>query len=158
MDSYGGYSIKMDVIFHDKKGGIINMLDSLIFTGAISLAIVGIINTIIILEVLGRRGGAPEILKSAHRWLGRLFMAMFTAFFIYMVPRIAFFENIPVNFLIHGFLGMTVFILLIIKFCVVRRYKGYMTALPSIGVYIMLGSVLIVMSSAGVEIFKHLSR
>jgi len=134
------------------------MLGSLILAGAISLAIVGIINTIVIVEVLGRRCRAPEILKSAHRWLGRLFMAIFIAFFIYMLPRIAFFENTPVNFLIHGFLGMTVFILLIIKFCVVRRYKGYMSALPLIGVYIMLGSVLIVMSSAGVEIVKHLSR
>ncbi|MGA8831472.1 MAG: DUF6529 family protein [Desulfomonilaceae bacterium] len=133
------------------------MPESLILAGAIILAVLGIVNTLLIVEILGRRGG-PQIFKTAHRWLGRLFMILFSAFFVYMIPRIAFFENIPVNFLIHGFLGMAVFVFLIIKLCVVLRYKGYMTALPLMGLYIMLGTILIVMSSAGLELFKHLSH
>jgi hypothetical protein len=133
------------------------MPESLILAGAIILAALGIVNTVVIAEILGRRGG-PDIFKLAHRWLGRIFMVLFSAFFVYMIQRVAFFENTPVNFLIHGFLGMAVFIALIIKLCVVRRYKGYMTALPLIGVYIMLGTILIVMSSAGLELFKHFSR
>lgn len=133
------------------------MPESLILAGAIILAALGIVNTVVIAEILGRRGG-PDIFKLAHRWLGRIFMVLFSAFFVYMIPRVAFFENTPVNFLIHGFLGMAVFITLIIKLCVVRRYKGYMMALPLIGVYIMLGTILIVISSAGLELFKHLSR
>jgi len=138
-------------------GDSANIAESLILAGAIILAVLGIVNTLLIVEILGHRGG-PEILKSAHRWLGRLFMILFSAFFVYMIPRIAFFENTPVNFLIHGFLGMAVFVFLIIKLCVVRRYKGYMTALPLIGLYIMLGTILIVMSSAGLKLFKHLSH
>ncbi|MGC8603903.1 MAG: DUF6529 family protein [Desulfomonilaceae bacterium] len=135
------------------------MIDFVIISGAILLALMGIANTLVIAEILGRKGAsAPELLKSTHRWIGRIFMILFTAIFLYMAPRIGFFENMPVNFLIHGFLGIIIFTLLITKFCVVRRYKGYMSALPLLGVYIMLGTVLIVMSSVGVELFKYLSR
>ncbi len=140
-----------------KIRGSVNMPESIILTGAIILAVLGIVNTMFITEILGRRGG-PEIFKFAHRWLGRLFVVLFSAFFVYMIPRVALFENTPVNFLIHGFLGMAVFVILIIKLFVVRRYKVYMTALPSIGLYIMLGTILIVMSSAGLEFFKYLSH
>ena len=65
------------------------MPESLILAGAIILAALGIVNTVVIAEILGRRGG-PEIFKLAHRWLGRIFMVLFSAFFVYMIPRVAF--------------------------------------------------------------------
>lgn len=133
------------------------MWESVIVAGAITLAVIGTVNTVLMFEVLGRRGG-PDIFKWMHRWLGRVFLVLFTALFIYMLPRIAFLANVPVNFLVHGFLAMIVFILLIGKFLVVRRYKVYMSSLPLLGVYIMLGSILVVMSSAGIEVFKRLSH
>lgn len=131
------------------------MSESVIVAGAITLAVIGAVNTVLMFEVLGRRGG-PDTFKSIHRWLGRVFLVLFTVLFVYMLPRIAFLANIPVNFLVHGFLSMIVFILLIGKFLVVRRYKVYMPSLALLGVYIMLITILIVMSSAGIEVFKRL--
>jgi hypothetical protein len=132
------------------------MLESIVITGAITLVIIGIVNTLVILEVLGRKGGRNS-LRVLHRWLGFCFVILFTGLFVYMVPRIAFFENIPVNFLVHGFTAIVVFSLLIVKLIIVRRYKLYMGSLPSIGLYLMIGTILIAMSSAGVALFKRIS-
>lgn len=132
------------------------MAESIVLTGAITLVVIGAVNTLVILEVLGRKGGRNS-LRSLHRWLGLCFVVLFTGLFIYMVPRIAFFENVPVNFLVHGFTAIVVFSLLIVKLIVVRRYKLYMSSLPSIGLYLMIGTILIAMSSVGVALFKRIS-
>ena len=73
------------------------MPESLILAGAIILAVLGIVNTLLIVEILGRRGG-PQIFKTAHRWLGRLFMILFSAFFVYMIPRIVFLRKYSSKF------------------------------------------------------------
>jgi hypothetical protein len=132
------------------------MAESIVLTGAITLVVIGIVNILVILEVLGRKGGKNS-LRALHRWLGFCFVILFTGLFAYMVPRIAFFENIPVNFLVHGFTAIVVFSLLIVKLIIVRRYKLYMGSLPSIGLYLMIGTILIAMSSAGVALFKRIS-
>ena len=132
------------------------MVESIVLTGAITLVVIGAVNSFVILEVLGRKGGRNS-LRSLHRWLGLCFVVLFTGLFIYMIPRIAFFENVPVNFLVHGFTAIVVFSLLIVKLIVVRRYKLYMSSLPSIGLYLMMGTILVVMSSAGVALFKRIS-
>ena len=150
-------SIQVSNVDLEKLGGIDNMPDSITITGDIILALLGVVNTVTMAETLGRRG-APAVLRPVHRWLGRLFILLFTVLFAYMLPRIASFENTPVVFIVHGFLSMTVFTLLFIKYLIVRRYKGYMSSVGLIGVYIMLGILLVVMSSAGLELLKHLSH
>jgi len=132
------------------------MAESIVLTGAIALVVIGIVNALVILEVLGRKGGRNS-LRATHRWLGFCFVILFTGLFVYMVPRIAFFENVPVNFLVHGFTAIVVFSLLIVKLIIVRRYKLYMGSLPSIGLYLVIGTILIAMSSAGVALFKRIS-
>ncbi|MGC8657902.1 MAG: hypothetical protein ACP5U1_02405 [Desulfomonilaceae bacterium] len=133
------------------------MPDSITIPGAIVLALIGVANTVIMAETLGRRGG-PAVLRAVHKWLGRLFMFMFIIFFIYMLPRLASFENTPVVFIAHGFLAMIVFILLFSKFLIVRRYKSYMSSVGLIGLYIMIGILMVVMCSAGVEVLGHFFR
>ncbi|MFH0958772.1 MAG: DUF6529 family protein [Pseudomonadota bacterium] len=133
------------------------MFDSFILGGAIVLGVIGIFNTIVMFEVLGRKRGS-DFLKSLHRWLGIVFTGIFTGLFVYMFPRLAFFSNVPVNFLLHGLIAIIVFVLLVAKLCVVRRYKAYAGSVPLLGFYVMLGTMLVVLTSAALELLKQSSH
>ena len=133
------------------------MFESVVVGGAMIVGLTGIVNSIVMFEVLGRKRGS-SFLKSLHRWLGLFFTGIFTALFIYMLPRLAFFANVPVNYLFHGLIAVTVFVLLLAKLCVVRRYKSYTGSLPSLGFYVMLGTILVVLTSAALELLKNLSH
>ena len=133
------------------------MFESAVVGGAMIVGLTGIVNSIVMFEVLGRKRGS-SFLKSLHRWLGLFFTGIFTALFIYMLPRLAFFANVPVNYLFHGLIAVTVFVLLLAKLCVVRRYRAYTGLLPSLGFYVMLGTILVVLTSAALELLKNLSH
>ncbi len=48
------------------------MFESLVIGAAIVTGVVGIVNAVIMFEVLGRKRGS-DFLRSLHRWLGLLF-------------------------------------------------------------------------------------
>ncbi len=133
------------------------MFESLVIGAAIVTGVVGIVNAVIMFEVLGRKRGS-DFLRSLHRWLGLFFTGIFTTLFIYMLPRLAFFANVPVNYVLHGLVAVVVFVVLLAKFFVVRRYKVYAVSLPALGFYVTLGTILVVLTSAVLELFKNVSN
>ena len=62
-----------------------------VITGTIGLVllVLGIIATVAICEVLGRKGGGSNNLRAIHRWTGRLFIVIALGLFVYMFPRAA---------------------------------------------------------------------
>ncbi len=62
------------------------------------------------------------------------------------------------NYVLHGLVAVVVFVVLLAKFFVVRRYKVYAVSLPALGFYVTLGTILVVLTSAVLELFKNVSN
>ncbi len=105
-----------------------------IIMGAL-VALIGLINPLLMGEVLGRPNGS-ETLRGLHRWLGRLFVLGFLAFFVYMAPRAAYLSNFPVYEAMHAILGFTLLPLILAKYLASVRYKKYMNSLGTLGLTI----------------------
>jgi|GEM_PF-2815670 len=122
-----------------------------------ALLLLGAVNTILIFEVLGRRG-ASDKLRLLHRWLGRIFAVSFLAFFVYMVPRVAHFANFPTHTVFHGVFGLALFPVVLGKVLIVKRYKNYMNSLPVLGFGILLLTFLVIGLGAAPTVFSLIHR
>lgn len=123
----------------------------------VSLAGLGIVNTLLMFETLGRRG-APGSLRSLHRWLGRIFVFVAVAQFVYMVPRIGHIGQFSFSQTFHAVLGLTLLPMIVWKILIVRRYKSYMGILPALGFTIMVVTFVAIALTAGPEILSGLSH
>ena len=113
----------------------------------LGLLVLGIINTVLMCEVLGRKGGSKSH-RSTHRRLGQLFLVITLVLFVYMFPRAAHFGQFPTYAVFHAVAGMALAVLVVAKFLIVVRYKSYMDSLPIFGFTILLITfVLIFLSS-----------
>lgn len=111
------------------------------------LIFLGVVNVLIMLETLGRKGSS-ETLRNIHRWLGRTFMVGFLAFFVYMSPRVRFLGGLPAHELFHSLMAFAVIPLVIGKYLVVTRYRNYLGSAVQLGVIVMIGAMLIVVTTA----------
>ncbi len=114
----------------------------------ILLVILGIANVILMLESLGRKGGWDKF-RILHRWTGRIFILIFIGMFALMLPRMQFFTNFPSYMLFHTLLAFALLPLVIGKYLLITRYKNYMGSAATLGVIVMIGTLLIVTSVGG---------
>jgi hypothetical protein len=126
-----------------------------VVTGIIGLVllVLGIIATIAICEVLGRKGGSNN-LRAIHRWTGRLFMVIALGLFVYMFPRAAHLSQFPTHAVFHAVAGMILVPLIIAKYLIVVRYKSYMNSLPVYGFSILLITFVVIYLSS----FHHIAE
>ncbi|MFH0825227.1 MAG: hypothetical protein V2B18_20950 [Pseudomonadota bacterium] len=116
-----------------------------------------IVNSIIMCEVLGRKG-ASERLRLLHRLIGRVTMIGFVLFFIGMVPRLALAPQLPVIYALHAVVGLALIPLVAAKFLVAGRYRHYWNGLPALGFAITAATVIVIMFSSGVELMQALAK
>ncbi|MFC1834009.1 DUF6529 family protein [Thermodesulfobacteriota bacterium] len=123
----------------------------------VSLMVLGIVNTLLMFETLGRRG-APGSLRSLHRWLGRIFVFVAVVMFVYMIPRIGHIGQFSVSETFHAVLGLALLPLIVWKILIVRRYKSYMGILPALGFTIMVVTFVAITLTSGPVILSGLSH
>ncbi|MDQ1240000.1 MAG: hypothetical protein QG577_2186 [Thermodesulfobacteriota bacterium] len=121
---------------------------------SVALLIMGTINTVLMLETMGRKRQGPGYF-SAHRWLGRAFAVVFLGVFIFMLPRAAFLNDMPVSALVHALSGLTLLPLVLCKVLLARRYRLFHETLPSFGFLIVFFCyTTIIMSGILVTLFR----
>jgi hypothetical protein len=123
----------------------------------VGLLVVGVVNAILMFEVLGGPKGAKS-LREVHRWLGWIFVVVFVLFFIFMLPRAAHFGSFPVFAVLHAFVGMTLLPIVVAKPLVARRYKTYMGSMPELGFIILVGTFVLIMLSGGHMLIEALVK
>lgn len=122
-------------------------------SAGIVLVVAAAANIALMFEVLGRRG-APGSFRSAHRCLGRLIVAAFIGFLVYMLPRAAYFTAIYPHDIIHAALAFGLLPAMVGKVLVVRRYKSYMGSLPTLGFVMFVALFVLIMLTAGYDVVK----
>jgi hypothetical protein len=122
-------------------------LQAVIGTAGLGLLILGIINTALMCEVLGRKGGSKNH-RSTHRWLGRIFLVITLVLFVYMFPRAAHFGKFPTFAVFHAVAGMALGVLVVAKYLIAVRYKSYVSSLPTFGFAILLITFIVIFLSS----------
>lgn len=124
------------------------MKDAILNLSGLLLICLGILNVLVMLEIQGKKVNSRR-LGNIHRWVGRIFIVGFLAFFVYMLPRARFLGGLPAYELFHALMAFAVVPLVIGKYLVVTRYKNYLGSAVQLGVIIMTGALLIVITTAG---------
>jgi len=120
----------------------------------IALLVMGTINAVLMLETIGRKRQGPGYF-SAHRWLGRAFALVFLGMFIFMLPRAAFLNDMPVPTLVHTLSGLTLLPLVLCKVLLAKRYRLFHATLLSFGFLIVFFCyTAIIMSGVLVTLFR----
>ncbi len=109
----------------------------------------GLVAVVTMAEILGRTKPSPSAgKKRVHRVVGYVFTGLYLVFLAGMFGRMNRFG--PPHGLwigLHAYLGVVVCALLLVKILIARRYRKYMSALPSIGVFLFVFTFAIVAMS-----------
>ncbi len=123
----------------------VRMLGAIV--GIVLLAL-GIVNTVLMCEVLGRKG-APNSYRLIHRWLGRIFVVAALGTFIYMFPRAAHLGQFPPHAVFHAFAGLALVPLVIAKYLVAARYRSFSVTMLGLGFAILTCLFIAIMLASG---------
>jgi len=100
----------------------------------------GLMAVLTMAEILGRAKSSPSAGKRrVHRVVGYGFTGLYLVFLAGMFGRMNRFG--PPRGLwigLHAYLGVVVCALLLVKILIARRYRKYMSALPSIGMFLFV--------------------
>jgi hypothetical protein len=76
---------------------------------------------------------APRSWTNVHRALGYIFVLLYLALLVEMIPRLWEFRVATSTSALHGVLGLHIVLLLIIKIAIIRRYRHFGHRLPWVG-------------------------
>ena len=111
------------------------------------LLVVGIVNAVLMGEVMGRKG-AQKNYRSLHKLLGRMFAVISILLFIFMIPRAAHFGQFPAYAVFHATAGICLIVLVAAKYLIAARYKSFTGALPVYGVALLSLTCIVVFLSS----------
>lgn len=123
---------------------------------AFSLFGIGIINAIFILFVIGQITPSryPKFFQRAHRITGYIFLALYLFIGVVMFKKLGEFNVLPPKAVIHAYIGILIFPLIIIKICIVRIFKKFYNRLPVYGMILLIAVYLQVPLYAGLYIIS----
>lgn len=117
---------------------------------AFSLFGVGIVAATHIVILLGKNNTAHEkYFKWAHRIWGYIFFILYLFISVVMFQKLEEFNVLPPKAVIHSYIGIAIFPLIIIKICVVRLYKKFYKSLPIYGMFLVIAVYLQIPLYAG---------
>ena len=91
------------------------------------------------------RSSAPRALVLTHRIVGLCYVALYLFMMSQMVPRLFLYQvEFPVRTIAHVMLGVSIGLLLILKFSILKVFKHFGGALPYIGTAILWCTVMLV--------------
>ena len=86
---------------------------------------------------------APRSWTNVHRALGYVFVLIYAALLVEMVPRVWEFRVANAISVLHGALGILVGVLLIVKIAIIRRFQRFGNRLPWIGGALAVTTVIV---------------
>jgi mono/diheme cytochrome c family protein len=86
---------------------------------------------------------APRFGTNTHRLLGYVFVLVYVALLVEMVPRAWEFRVFTNDSLLHGALGIAIGVLLGIKIAIIRRFRRFGHRLPWIGGALAISTLLV---------------
>lgn len=86
---------------------------------------------------------APRSWTNVHRLLGYLFVLIYAALLVEMLPRTWQFREATPLSVVHGALGIAVGVLLVIKIAIIRRFQRFGHRLPWIGGALAASTLLV---------------
>lgn len=117
---------------------------------AFSLLGTGIIATIHIVILLGQNNTTHEkYFKWAHRIGGYIFFALYVFISVIMFQKLEEFNVLPPKAVVHSYIGIAIFPLIVIKICIARLYKKFYKSLPIYGMVLMIAVYLQIPLYAG---------
>lgn len=123
---------------------------------AFSLFGIGIIGALFILTLIGRTNPPknPNFFRWAHRITGYIFLAFYLFIATVMFKKFSEFNLLPPKATIHAYIGISIFVMIVIKICIVRFYRKFYSSLPIYGVLIIIAVYLQIPLYAGYSIFS----
>src|SRR3972149_2915829 len=127
---------------------------------AFSLLIIGIIAAVFVLIHLSRPNlpahnpNHSKFFRSAHRICGYIFFILYLFIAVIMFKKLEEFNMLPPKAVIHAYIGITIFPLIIIKICIVRLFKKFYNRLPVYGMILLIAVYLQVPLYAGLYLIS----
>jgi len=90
------------------------------------------------------KSAAPRSWTNIHRVIGVLYSMIYVILMIEMVPRLwAYQVELPARTVVHASMGITIGVLLITKVAIIRWFQHFGQALPSIGLALMICTLIL---------------
>lgn len=116
---------------------------------------IGIVASTHILILLGRNDTSHErYFRWAHRISGYLFCSLYLFIAVIMFQKLEGFTMLPPKAVIHAYIGIAIFPLIVIKIGIVRFYKKFYNRLPFYGMILLIAVYLQVPLYAGLYIIS----
>lgn len=113
---------------------------------------IGIVASIHILILLGRNNTSHEgYFRWMHRISGYLFFFLYLFICIIMFKKLEGYNILPPKAVIHAYIGIALFPLIIIKICIARFYKKFYRSLPVYGMILLIAVFLQIPLYAGLH-------
>lgn len=111
---------------------------------------IGIVASTHILVLLGRNNTNHErYFRRVHRISGYLFFSLYLFLGFVMFQKLEGYDILPPKAVIHAYIGIAIFPLIVIKICIVRFYKKFYRGLPVYGIILVIAVFLQVPLYAG---------
>lgn len=90
------------------------------------------------------RSTAPRSWTHVHRAMGLAYLAIYVAMMVEMVPRLWEYQfELPARTVMHAVMGITIGVLLAAKIAIIRWFQHFGKALPTIGLTLLLCTVIL---------------
>lgn len=125
---------------------------------AFSLLIIGIIAAVFILIHLCRpqphTSSHSKLFRWAHRISGYIFFILYLFIAVIMFKKLEEFTMLPPKAVVHSYIGIIIFPLIIIKICIARLFKKFYNRLPVYGMVLLIATYLQVPLYAGLYLIS----
>jgi cytochrome c5 len=90
------------------------------------------------------RSLAPRAWTNLHRVVGLLYVTIYVVMMTQMIPRLWQYQvELPARTVMHAVMGLTIGVLLVTKFSIIRFFKHFGKSLPAIGLGILLCTIIL---------------
>lgn len=116
------------------------------------LLVQSFIALVTMLEIMGREanGSNPKLLRLIHQYNGRIFTLVFLVLCYYCYPFLKGTQGaISARALSHSLLALGVIFMLALKISFIKRYKKFMSRVPTFGLAVFLLTIGLVATSGG---------
>lgn len=90
------------------------------------------------------RSTAPRSWTNVHRAMGLAYLVIYVVMMVEMVPRLWEYQfELPARTVFHAVMGITIGVLLVTKIAIIRWFQHFGKALPTIGLLLLLCTVVL---------------
>jgi cytochrome c5 len=92
----------------------------------------------------GERSTAPRLWTNIHRVVGLSFVVIYIVMMVFMVPRLWQYQvELPARTVIHATSAIVIGVLLMTKLAIIRLFPHFSSALPALGLGLLINTVIL---------------